>query len=76
MTQDEKWLQRWQVAMDFISTNRRNPSKFDGAEREIRNWLKHQRKLLNAGELKPERMDRLCGLLALCEQYRHINQYE
>lgn len=76
MTQDEKWQERWQVAMDFIGTNRRNPSKFVGAEREIRNWLKHQRKLLNAGDLRPERVERLRTLLALCERYRHKNQYQ
>ena len=29
-------------------------SKFDGAERVIRNWMMHQRKLLNAGTLKAE----------------------
>ena len=60
----------------FIRTNGRNPSKFDGAEREIRNWMKHQRKLLNAGTLKPERVERLQVLLRLSEEHRHKNQYE
>jgi len=38
MTQDEKWLIKCQTAMTFIETNKRNPSKFNGAEMEIRNW--------------------------------------
>lgn len=75
MTQDELWLLKWQTAIDFVRTNQRNPSKFDGAEREIRNWMKHNRKLMNAGTLKPERVERFLELLALCEKYRHVNQY-
>ena len=49
MTQDERWMAKWNIAKGFIETNRRNPSKFDGAEREIRNWIKHNRKLYAAG---------------------------
>ena len=59
MTQDQRWLAQYESAIDFIKTHGRSPSKFDGAEREIRNWMKHQRKLLNAGTLKAERVERL-----------------
>ena len=76
MTQEERWLTQYESAISFIRKNGRNPSKFDGAEREIRNWMKHQRKLLNAGTLKPERVERLRELLALSEEHRHKNQYE
>ena len=55
MTQDEKWKSKCQMAMTFIETNKRNPSKFVGEEREIRTWIKHNRKLLNAEKLKSER---------------------
>jgi len=76
MTQDEKWLIKCQTAMTFIETNKRNPSKFNGAEREIRNWVKHNKKLMNAGTMKPERMIRFEKLLKLGEIYKHKNQYE
>ena len=76
MTQDEKWLIKCQTAMTFIETNKRNPSKFNGAEREIRNWIKHNKKLMNAGTMKPERMIRFEKLLKLGEIYKHKNQYE
>lgn len=75
MTRDEKWTAKYDEVVSFIEKNRRNPSKFVGEERGIRNWVKHQRKLLNAGQLKPERLERFKVLLALCEQYRHKNQY-
>ena len=76
MTQDEMWLSKWQAAMDFIETERRNPSKFVDEERGIRNWVKHNRKLMNAEMLKAERMEKFSMLLALSEAYRHKNQYE
>ena len=45
----------------------------------MRSWWKHNKKLMNAGELKPERLERVEmfeGLLELGEKYRHKNQYE
>ena len=51
MTQDELWMNRWQEAVDFLETNHRRPSKFVPEERDMRNWWKHNKKLLNAGEI-------------------------
>lgn len=77
MNQDEKWNKKWKEVMDFITTNKRNPSKYIDEERGMYvNWLRHNRKLYNAGELKPERADKFKELLSLSEQYKHKNQYE
>ena len=76
MTQDERWLAQWKAVMDFMEANKRRPSKFVDEERGMRNWWKHQKKLVNAGELRPERMERYNQLLDLGEKYRHKNQYE
>lgn len=77
MTQDEKWLAKFNEVKAFIETNHRNPSKHDAEERGLYlNWLKHNKKLLNSGELKQERVELFERLLSLCEQYRHINQYQ
>ena len=54
MTQSELWLAKWQEAIDFMETNHRKPSKFIPEERNLRSWWKHNKKLMNAGELKPE----------------------
>ena len=76
MTQDERWLSQWQEIIDFMETEKRRPSKFAPEERGMRNWWKHQQKLLNAGELRAERVPLFRQLLEIGEQYRHKNQYE
>ena len=40
------------------------------------NWVKHNRKLLNAGKMVPERAKMFGELVELWEEYRHINQYQ
>ena len=76
MTQDERWLIRYNEVVDFINTNHRNPSKYVAEDRDMLNWLKANRKALNAGKMKPERVEKFKELLALTEQYRRKNQYE
>lgn len=76
MTQDEKWQAKYNEVMEFINTNHRNPSKHRIEEHNMVNWLKANRKLINAGALKPERVERFKELLALMERYKRINQYQ
>ena len=77
MTQDERWLAKYYGVMDFIETNKRNPSKHDDEERgKYLNWIKHNRKLYAAGDLKSERVEKFRKLLEMSEQYRRKNQYE
>ena len=76
MTQDDRWIQQWQTVIDFMEANKRRPSKFVDEERGMRNWWKQQQKLLNAGELKEERVDLFKKLLEVGEKYRHVNQYK
>ena len=75
MTQDEKWMARYQEMIDFIEINHRNPSRHRIEEHDYLNWLKANRKALNAGKMKPERVERFRKLLEITEQYRR-NQYE
>lgn len=76
MTQDELWMNKWQEAIDFLETNHRRPSKFVPEERDMRNWWKHNKKLMNAGTMKEDRVVLFNQLLELGEKYRHVNQYE
>lgn len=66
---------RYQEVMGFVEQNHRNPSKYNLEQRDMYNWLKATRKKMNAGELKAERVELFQRLLAVCEQYKHINQY-
>lgn len=76
MDQDTRWLNKYEEVMTFIETNRRNPSKHRIEEHDMLNWVKANRKALNAGKMKTERVERFKELLALMEQYRRKNQYE
>ena len=76
MTQDERWLTRYNEVKEFIEREHRNPSKFIPEERGLRNWVRHQQKLVNKGELKEERVEMYKELLVLMEENKRKNQYE
>jgi len=76
MTQEKKWIARYNEVVKFIETNKRNPSKHRIEEHDMLNWLKANRKVMNAGKMKLERVEKFNELLSLVEQYRRKNQYE
>ena len=77
MTQDERWMARYNEVKEFIEREHRNPSRYDDEERgRYCNWLKHQRKLYNSGEMKEERRAKFEKLLILMKANKHKNQYE
>ena len=77
MTQDEKWKAKYNEVVTFIERNKRNPSKYDAEERgKYCNWIRHNRKLYNSGELKEDRMQMFKVLLELGEENKHKNQYQ
>lgn len=77
MSQDELWLNKYQEVVDFMENNQRNPSKHNPEERyKYCNWLKHNKKLLNAGEMKEDRVEMFQKLLEMGERYKRENQYQ
>ena len=76
MTQDERWLMKYNEVMEFMATNHRNPSRHRLEEHLVLNWIKHNRKLKNAGQLKPERARLFDVLLAEMEEMKRVNQYQ
>ena len=75
MTQEERWQKRYEEVKNFIETNKRNPSKHKIEEHDYLNWLKANRKALNAGTMKADRMEKFRILLALTEKYKRVNQH-
>lgn len=75
MTQEERWMTRYNEVKTFIETNHRNPSKYYPEEKLMVHFLKRGRKLMNAGELQEPRLGMFKELLAMCEKYKHVNQY-
>ena len=76
MTQDEKWMAKYQEVVEFIMVKHRNPSKHRIEEHDMLNWVKANRKLVNAGKMKLERVEKFRKLQEMMEQYRRKNQYE
>lgn len=52
MEQEIRWLTRYNEVKEFINKNHRNPSRHRIEEHDMLNWLKANRKRMNAGELK------------------------
>ena len=76
MTQEERWMVRYEEVMAFIESNHRNPSKYRIEEHDMLNWVKANRMVMKKGEMRPERMERFRELMEMCERYRRKNQWE
>ena len=76
ITQDELWLKKYQEVMDFMETYHRNPSKHRVEEHQMLNFVKHNRKLMNAGKMKEERVEMFQKLLEMGEKYKRVNQWQ
>ena len=76
MTQDDRWQKRYDEVVGFIETNHQNPSKHRIEEHDMLNWLKANRKALNAGKMKTERVEKFRKLLEMTEKYKRKNQWE
>ena len=76
MTQEEKWKKNYAEVVQYMDTYHRNPSKHRVEDHLLLNWMKHQRKLMNRGELKPDRVEMFKRLLAKSESLKRVNQWE
>ena len=76
MDQDTRWTKRYEEVKRFIETNHRNPSRHRIEEHDMLNWVKANRKALNAGKMRPERVEAFKRLMEMMEEYRRKNQYE
>ena len=69
-------MARYNEVMTFIETNKRNPSRHRIEDHDMLNWLKANRKVLNVGNMKADRIEKFRKLLELTEQYKRKNQYQ
>lgn len=76
MTQDEKWQKNYEEVVAFIKQNKRNPSRHRIEEHDYLNWIKANRKVLNGGKMKENRIGQFKDLMDLVEKYKRKNQYE
>ena len=76
MKNDDLWMVRYEEVLNFMKSQRRNPSKHRIEEHLMLNWLKYNRKMMNAGKLKAERVKLFLKLLAFGDTLKHVNQYD
>ena len=76
MTQEEKWRKNYRDVVEYMDKYHRNPSKHRIEDHLMLNWMKQQRKLMNRGELKPERVTAFKRLLAKGEGLKRVNQWQ
>ena len=76
MDQETRWLTRYNEVKCFIEKEHRNPSRHRIEEHDMLNWVKANRKKMNAGELKEPRLSQFLELLELSNMYKHINQWK
>ena len=78
MTQDERWTLKYNEVAEFIKTNHRNPSRHRIEEHDKLNWLKSNRKKMNAGVLEEPILSKFKVLLALVDKDKRgfLNNYE
>ena len=69
-------MARYNEVKAFIEREHRNPSKYVDSERGLRNWVKQQKKLMNAGALEGQRLKMFNELVGLGEKYKRVNQYQ
>ena len=76
MTQDERWQLRYNNVMEFMEHNHRNPSKHRIEEHDMLNWVKANRKALNAGKMKEERVEAFEKLMEMMGECKRVNQWK
>ena len=75
MTRDELWEQNYNACLDFLTKNKKRPSKHRMEEHQMLNWIKYQKKRLAQEKMQPHRRERFKQLLELSENYLRKNQY-
>ena len=75
MNQDERWLVKRKEVMVFMEKNHKNLSYHRIEEHDMFNWVKANRKLMNAGEFREDRLVKFKELLALADENKRKNQY-
>ena len=75
MDQETRWLIRYKEVVSFIEANHRNPSKHRIEEHDMLNWVKANRKVMNAGKMKLERVEKFERLMEMMEENKRVNQW-
>ena len=76
MTQNERWNIKYKEVVDFIEANHRNPSRHRIEEHDMLNWVKANRKAMNTGRMKEDRVEAFEKLLEMMGENKRVNQWK
>lgn len=76
MTQNEVWDKHYQEIMEFVTTNKRRPSKYRKEELRMVYWIKYCKKLINQNRMNEARKEKFLRLMAYVNKFQRKNQYE
>ena len=76
MTQEQRWQIRYDEVMNFMEREHRKPSRHKIEEHLMLYFIKHSRKLPNAGEMKEGRVETFKQMMAKMEEYKRKNRWE
>ncbi len=67
---------RYQEVVEFVESNHRNPSKHRIDEHDMLNWVKANRKAMNTGRMKEDRVEAFEKLLEMMGENKRVNQWK
>ena len=66
----------YKEVVDFIEANHRNPSRHRIEEHDMLNWVKANRKAMNTGRMKEDRVEAFEKLLEMMGENKRVNQWK
>lgn len=75
LLRDTTWHMNYLEVMQFIEDNRKKPSKYFLEDHKLFYWIKYNKRLMQRGQLPPERHERMAVLLEQLAHYKRINNY-
>jgi len=75
-SQEQSWEEHLVQIRTYMLKYHRQPSKHRKEDHQMLNWIKYNRKLINAGKLSEERTKKFAALMKLAALFHHANQHD
>ena len=75
MKREFTWKKNYEALWTFVSDNHRGPTRHHLEEKQMLNWLKYNRKMLNKDQLSPEHKELILRLKAFISSFNRVTQY-
>ena len=72
----QQWEDNYNKVWEFVTANHRGPSRHHIEEHRMLNWMKFNRRKLNANVMDDAQNERFLRLQDLIHSFHRVNQYE